>query len=289
MPLQYLESFFAVAETLSFTEAAQRLQTTQPSISRQIRLLEENLETQLFARTRASVALTPRGQELVVSLKPLFQGLRQGMKAARENSHELKGSMTFGCFAEIGQSVFMKSLLEFQAGHPHIELAVEYLKEFEIIERLQQGTLGLGVIASAQENQENIRTYAVHHERVVLVTRRENKEEPRPGAELAVVSYRKLDPLLEKFRKKFKNRVSFRNIVTVNSHRSMMDSLMRLDAFAVMPLHVVESALSSGQLRRVTDLELVNTLYLAHLGTRHMERRYVEMKKYLLKQTKGQR
>jgi|HubBroStandDraft_4_1064222.scaffolds.fasta_scaffold397586_2 DNA-binding transcriptional LysR family regulator len=57
MNLNHLQSFVAVAESLSFSRAAKRLHVSQPALSKQIRSLEEDLSAKLFVRNRRSVAL----------------------------------------------------------------------------------------------------------------------------------------------------------------------------------------------------------------------------------------
>ena len=61
MELRHLRYFVAVAEALSFTKAAEKLHTAQPSLSRQIKDLEQELGVQLFARERTGVRPTPAG------------------------------------------------------------------------------------------------------------------------------------------------------------------------------------------------------------------------------------
>lgn len=62
MTLQQMRYFIAVAQNLSFSKAAQQHYVSQTAVSQQIKLLEEELETELFQRTRHSVVLTSAGQ-----------------------------------------------------------------------------------------------------------------------------------------------------------------------------------------------------------------------------------
>ncbi len=67
-----LRAFVAVADTLSFTRAAQRLNRTQAAISAQIRRLEERLDLRLFHRSTAHVELTERGEILLIDARRML-------------------------------------------------------------------------------------------------------------------------------------------------------------------------------------------------------------------------
>lgn len=69
MELRQLKYFLMVAKTLSFSEAAKRLNITQGTLSQQIKQLEDELGFQLFSRTSHSVALTEAGEELLPAAK----------------------------------------------------------------------------------------------------------------------------------------------------------------------------------------------------------------------------
>ena len=70
--LNYLETFFSLAKTLSYTQTAKEMNIAQSAISRQIKLLEEALGLQLFVRTTQSVHLSDSGKELLGKLQPPF-------------------------------------------------------------------------------------------------------------------------------------------------------------------------------------------------------------------------
>ena len=71
MNISFLETFLLLCETKSFSETARRLNLSQPSVSRQIRLIEEEVGSQLFIRTRQAVALSPSGSRLLNQVGPL--------------------------------------------------------------------------------------------------------------------------------------------------------------------------------------------------------------------------
>jgi DNA-binding transcriptional LysR family regulator len=78
---RHLRALVAVAEDLNFTRAAERLRTTQPSLSRTIASLEQILGTVLVRRDRRSVTLTPAGTRLLAYAQLALKALQEGADA----------------------------------------------------------------------------------------------------------------------------------------------------------------------------------------------------------------
>lgn len=117
-----LECFIAVAETGSFTSAADKVARTQSAVSQQISKLESHIGKQLFLRTR-HLALTPDGEILLTYAKKIVQLNRDAMD--RFKHPELKGEVRFG-LPEDFASVFLSDVLtEYASLHPRIMLNIE--------------------------------------------------------------------------------------------------------------------------------------------------------------------
>lgn len=86
--LKELEAFLAVADTLSFSEAAKKLNISQPSISVKVKSLESRFDKTLFIREGRKVTITPDGQRLAVSVREMFDTLLRLTAAISEPSKE---------------------------------------------------------------------------------------------------------------------------------------------------------------------------------------------------------
>ncbi|MBB5404665.1 MULTISPECIES: DNA-binding transcriptional regulator HcaR [Paraburkholderia] len=96
MELRHLRYFIAVAEELSFTRAAERLRTAQPSLSQQIRDLEEQVGTPLFERTRRKVELTEAGKVFLIEARLTLAQAERAVTRARHIGRKSSSTVTIG-------------------------------------------------------------------------------------------------------------------------------------------------------------------------------------------------
>lgn len=96
MDLQHLRSFVAVAEEGHLTRASDRLFTSQPAISAQIKALEEELGVTLFNRTPRGMELTPHGERLLLQARQVLTDSEDLLRQARQIRDHLLGSLSIG-------------------------------------------------------------------------------------------------------------------------------------------------------------------------------------------------
>ena len=109
MDIRYMRYFVAVAEARNFTRAAERLHTAQPSISRQIKRLEELVGTPLFLRNKHDVRLTAAGEIFLRECRAILQQIDQAIVLAREGARAEAGHITIG-FVHGTEKLFFDSL-----------------------------------------------------------------------------------------------------------------------------------------------------------------------------------
>jgi len=136
--------FMAVARHLSFTEAAKSLYTSQPTISRQISLLEQQIGVQLFERTKRSVVLTPAGSLLVRELSEINEKVVQVLEKTRNINLEQDGNLNIGFLEAMdSESVCGKVITEFLGKYPKIGLSLEAHSFNALRERLLNRNLDI--------------------------------------------------------------------------------------------------------------------------------------------------
>ena len=285
--LPYLSCFAAVCSTGSISDAAKALGITQPSASRQIRELEAALGVDLFVRERQGARLSKSGKKFADDILPLFKQMSQAIDVTSSGREKIEGMLRIGCLTEIGQSYLFGRLLDFRSEYSGIELRIEYLKEAEIIEHLKSEHLDFGVITAATP-PDFLSGETLRHERIIAVCRTELRRDLQSIEDLQhaqFVAYRNEDPLLyawisSAFGKTLTRRIKIP--VAVNSHRSMIDCLYEMDAYAVMPWHSVEHLVEAGVLRVAASHELSGPLQLVWVPSPNERRRRIVLRDFLL-------
>ena len=91
MDTQNLQAFLLVAETGSFSQAAEKLHLTQPAVSKRVALLEEQLQAHLFDRIGRNIGLTEAGQALLPHAKRVQQELQLAAQSVRDLDGDVGG------------------------------------------------------------------------------------------------------------------------------------------------------------------------------------------------------
>lgn len=166
MELRHFRYFLAVAEERSFTRAAERLNTVQPSLSRQIKDLEEEIGTLLFARSSRTVELTPAGdillQEVRVILRHVGLAVDRTRAAGRPQTRHLKIGFIIG--TEIEELSRVIGLLQDEEG---IEISLRSNTSPLIIEDILAGRLDAGFIRPAPQ-AAGLRQHIVRRDRLIV-------------------------------------------------------------------------------------------------------------------------
>ncbi|MFG2248570.1 LysR substrate-binding domain-containing protein [Spirillospora sp. NPDC048823] len=144
--LNQLANFVAVAEELHFGRAAERLRMTQPPLSRQIQLLENELKVRLFDRTNRSVRLTPAGRAFLIEARRLLHQADHAAMSVRQVSAGEAGSIAIG-FTAAGAYATLGRLLEVtRAALPDVGVVLREMVTRDQVRALAEGGLDLGLV-----------------------------------------------------------------------------------------------------------------------------------------------
>src|SRR5437868_5755769 len=130
MELHQLRYFVAVAETGSFTRAAEREGVTQPTLSEQIIRMEGQIGRRLFDRLGRKVVLTEAGQELLGRAQAILAAVAEAERAVKDSAEG--GQLRVGAIPTIAPFLLPSTVTRFRKQHPGVRLQ---LKE-DLTERL---------------------------------------------------------------------------------------------------------------------------------------------------------
>lgn len=154
MELRHLRYFDALAETLNFTRAAERLHVTQSTLSHQIRQLEEELGTPLFDRGGKRVRMTEAGEILRSHMTPALEKIDLGLQALRAPGQAITGRIRLGTTPSFNTQMVPQCVATLLKSYPGLQVGVEELAAGQILKRLRSGHLDLAVSYPPGEGSE---------------------------------------------------------------------------------------------------------------------------------------
>lgn len=143
MELRQLRYFIAVAETKSLSRAVERLHIAQPALSQSIKLLEEELATELFARSRRGMELTDSGKTFLQSAKRILNEVdraREGVRDARDNP---SGTVAIAMAPSVSSVLAVPLFETVVQRYPNICLTLDEATALDIRQVFDTGTFDL--------------------------------------------------------------------------------------------------------------------------------------------------
>lgn len=147
MNLKDLQYFLAVAELQHFGQAAQRCHVSQPTLSGQIKKLEEQLGVQLLERANRRVLLTEVGEYIALSARRIMLEVDTIQDVAKSTSNPLSGKFRIGAFPTLATYVFPNLIEKVKTDLPDLRLILVESKTAELVEKLRLGELDAALLA----------------------------------------------------------------------------------------------------------------------------------------------
>lgn len=174
MDTQLLEAFVAVAETGSFSLAAERVHITQPAISKRIAQLEQILDCRLFDRISRTIYLTQAGQELLPRAHRILAEIRETGQVIRDLSGQVSGSLRIAISHHLGLHRLPRILKEFASTNPKVSLEVEFMDSEVAYDGVLHGRFEVAVITLAPEPHPRIVSHPLWEDPLVPMVSRDH-------------------------------------------------------------------------------------------------------------------
>src|SRR5688572_10081038 len=152
MKLHQLRYLAAVAQSgLNITAAAQKLHTSQPGVSKQIKLLEDELGFQIFTRQgRALTRVTPAGQQVIERAMRILHEAQSIKNLSKELGNEERGSLAIGTTHTQARYVLPEVILEFRQRYPKVRLHLQQGTSEQIAEMVAQDRIEFAIATGSE-------------------------------------------------------------------------------------------------------------------------------------------
>jgi len=147
MNLRALQYFVKLADLKHFSKAAEACFVSQPTLSTQIKKLEEELGVQLVERSPKMIMLTPVGEEISTRARLILNDIEQIRSVARRSSNPAEGSLRLGLFPTLAPYFLPHVVPSIRSRYPSLRLQLAEEKTDDIIGMLQSGELDAALLA----------------------------------------------------------------------------------------------------------------------------------------------
>lgn len=171
MEFHQLRYFVAAADAMSMSRAAERVHVSQPALSRQIALLEEEIGVLLFDRIRKRIHLTEAGGFFLAKARQLLCDAESGVQQVREQFGGVRRTLRLGFITPFLDDLVAPAVREFQQRHSNSRVSLFDLAPRAQLDRLRQHELDaaiLGNIDDHERDQFTVKRLSQHRMAVVL-------------------------------------------------------------------------------------------------------------------------
>lgn len=144
--LRQLEIFRAVLYAGSFTGASERLQMSQPAVTKAIRRMEDQLGFRLFDRVKGRISATPEARSLQIEVEKVFHSVRVVENYAVDLRDARTGVVSIACTPTMSYGFLSRAIAEFRAERPRVRIWLQVTTTRDAIELAASGQVDIGLI-----------------------------------------------------------------------------------------------------------------------------------------------
>lgn len=176
MEMHQIRYFLAVAEELNFTRAAQKCNVAQPSLTRAIKLLEDEFGGPLFHRERANTHLSELGRMIMPCLEDVWSRTKDARRVADGFRKLQRTELRLGVMCTIAPNQLVQLFVEIQTRHQGIDLKIIDATAVELQERLLSGDLEVAIYCTGEKQpDERLHEMPLFHEQMMIVISPEHR------------------------------------------------------------------------------------------------------------------
>lgn len=174
LDIRHLKYFSEVARLLSFTKAAATLHVSQPSLSKAIKNLEEELNVPLFYRSSRQLELTDAGKAVLKNAKNVLEAFGNLTSELTDILELKKGEIRIGIPPIMGAAFFSKLISEFKKIYPLVDITLTEVGTKSIKNRVEDGSLDIGLVCSLPLQSDTFESIRLLKDPLMAITHRDH-------------------------------------------------------------------------------------------------------------------
>ncbi|WP_270182190.1 LysR family transcriptional regulator [Alkalihalobacillus sp. CinArs1] len=268
MEIRHLEHFTEVAKQLSFTKAAASLHVSQPSISKSIKQIEDELGVPLFYRSK-QLELTDAGEAVLVNAKKVLLAFDSMTAELSDLTAIKKGQIKIGIPPIIGAAFFSSLISRFKEAYPSVTILLTEVGSKRIKQGVEDGSLDVGMVCNLPLQKEKFETLPVIKDPLMLIVPSDHRFTGMDNLTIAdldkepFIMYRDDFTLYDRIIEAFEKRGCYPNIVCQSSQKDFMIEMVEAKlGIALLPDKIALSI----QNPSITALRIVDSEVNLELG-----------------------
>lgn len=169
MELHQLRYFVEVARQKNFTRAAELCFVAQPSLSQQVKKLEDELGQPLIRRSRHGAELTEFGEAMLPQALQILSGVRNMSEEAQSGREDYAGHVSLGAIPTVAPYVLPRLMQAVQAQYPRMQLSIVENTTDELVAQLRQGSLDYALLSPPFVGDQEMQLVALMEDELLVV------------------------------------------------------------------------------------------------------------------------
>lgn len=272
MNIDLLRTFITVTKLQNVTRAGEEIHLTQPAVSKQIKILEENYDVKLFERINKKLILTEDGKLLLDYAQRIISLYNESLESVNEKDRQLKGMLKIVANLTLGVYILPKLIKPFCNIYPDLKIEMYLDNSEHITNAIKHGNANFGFIGRKPKDPLIV-VHPFYQDKLKVVV--------GPGMELGkkVLSWNELEslPFLQRekgsdIRATCEQWLSERDIklkpkMELNNTEAIKSLVHYGMGFSILPWCTIEHEVRTGMLRVVSvpHFDFVHDYYICHL------------------------
>ncbi|MBP2003805.1 DNA-binding transcriptional LysR family regulator [Halobacillus andaensis] len=277
LDIRHLEYFSEVAKQLSFTKAASTLHVSQPSLSKAVKQLEDELGVPLFYRSK-KVELTDAGKAVLTNAINVLDAFHNLTSELSDIIELKKGEIKIGIPPITGAAFFSKLISYYRDQYPQVKILLSEVGSKMIKQGVEDGSLDIGLVCNVPVKKDNLEVLEVINDPLMLLVHQDNKLAQQVRVDLtdldqeSFILYRQDFSLHDRIIEECSTKGFYPNVVCHSSHRDFMIEMVEAKVgIALLPSEIATTI----QDRAIKVIPLENSNLSLELGMVWKKNKYL--------------